>query len=64
MTLVHNSNPVLDPEVALGAGQRVALQVDAQSIKGLIHPYPELTGSGLEEPTDAANSVIPCDPAQ
>lgn len=54
MTLVHNSDPVLDPEVALGAGQGIALQVDAQSIKGLVHPYPELTGSGLKESTDAA----------
>lgn len=33
VALVHHSNPVLDPEVALWTGQSITFQVDAQGIE-------------------------------
>ncbi len=57
MALVHNSDPVLHPEVALGAGQCITLQIDAQRVKGLIYSNSELTCACLEESAEPKENL-------
>ena len=50
----HGQSPVLDPEVPFRvARQRVALQVDAQRVEGLVDAQPQLAWAGVEVPSDA-----------
>ena len=63
VALVHHSNPVLDPEVALWAGQSITFQVDAKGVEGLIHPNAQLTGACLKEPAGMKHcSLMHCKP--
>ena len=57
MALIHDSNPVLHPEVALRAGQCIAFQIDAQRVKGLVHPNPELTSACLKESAEPKQNL-------
>ncbi len=57
MALIHNSNPVLHPEIALRAGQCIALQIDAQRVKGLVYPNPELTCACLKESAEPKQNL-------
>ncbi len=57
MALIYNSNPVLHPEVALGAGQCIALQIYAQRVKRLVYPNPELTSACLKESAEPKQNL-------
>ena len=57
MALIHNSDPVLHPEVAFRAGQCIALQIDAQRVKGLVYPNPELTSACLKESAEPKQNL-------